>query len=122
MPTAIVITFTFMATNIVIAPYAYLYKLFKLAGEALTQTSIMKFFKKVLAIMQFMTLGILVLILFIIVDPIIFFLNLFNEPRKDIVKEERKIMDHLTYNSISIFEEAINDAIVEIKVKIKLNE
>ena len=68
-----------------------------------------------------MTVGMLVLILFIIVDPVIFFLNLFNEPKKDTIKEDGKKLNNLTYNSICLFEEAINDAIVDINVEIKLN-
>ena len=100
MPTALSVTIVFTVSNTVIAPFAYIWKIFMLADDAVKQTSLTNFVQKVCNILQFMTVGILVLIISILVDPIIFFLNLYNEPKKDTIKEEGKSLNKLTYNGI----------------------
>ena len=87
MPFAIVVATIFTIYSLILFPFAYIYHLYKLISQAVHQKSIALVCKSVGSVIYYMVLGFSFQMFMLLIDPVIFFIHLFTEPERDLMKE-----------------------------------
>ena len=87
MPFAIVVATIFTIYSLILFPFAYIYHLYKLISQAASQKSIALFCKGLGNVVYYMVFGFSFQMFMLVIDPFIFFVHLFTEPERDLMKE-----------------------------------